>query len=106
MATSNGNDPTTTIVVISDDGRMYKLTKNDWTQGEELKGDAQFIPSQVVASGGFIAFPQPISTGIGIECTIVNLKAVLQSQGKLQTTAPAIGAEPPVRAVKKGGATY
>ena len=75
------NDPTTTIVVISDDGHIYKLTKEYWSKGEELKGDAQFLPEQVRRSGGFIAFPDPIAVGIGVECTIVNLEAVLKSQG-------------------------
>jgi hypothetical protein len=87
MTSSDGNNPNTTIVVISDDGRIFKLEKNYWAKGEELTdAEAQFLPSQVKASGGFVAFPNPIAVGIGVECVIVNLDAILKSQ--LGSTSP------------------
>lgn len=71
-----------TLIVISDDGNVYKLTKNDWqTEEHVLKpGDPGLgVIRQLENFGTYLGFIPNIAAGIGINCVLVNLKAVLNN---------------------------
>jgi hypothetical protein len=92
-------DPNTTIVVIAPNGQdVYKLTMPQWTgetPGATKIIDAQqlLLPQQVRAANAYVAFPQTVAASIGLTCTIVNLRAILNNQRavKVSTNAEAPG---------------
>jgi hypothetical protein len=82
MDKSDGTDPNKSIVVIDDNGDLYLLTKDAWTKGEKITDPGRaFLPNQVRQSGGLISFigRDLVGPGIGAECTIVNLQAILKN---------------------------
>jgi len=92
-------DPNTTIVVVAPNGDVYKLTQSQWmgvTPGATKITDPQelFLPGQVRAVNGYVAFPPSDGAGIGLTCTIVNLQAILKNQRalKVSTTTETVGA--------------
>jgi hypothetical protein len=78
-------DPRYTIIVAGDDGKYYKINREQWqTEANEVKdaGGAGML-DQLTRFGTYLAhIPPDLAVGIGHICTIVNLKAVLKDQGK------------------------
>jgi len=75
-------DPDRTLIIVSDNGEIYKLLKDDWQKEEyRLKEDAGTtgIVNQLEAFGSYLAFVNKnLALAIGCCCTVVNLRAVLK----------------------------
>ncbi len=80
-------DPDRTLVIVSDDGAIYKLLKDDWQQEKfRMKDDAGTtgIVNQLEAFGSYLAFVNKnLALAVGCCCTVVNLRSVLKGAGIL-----------------------
>jgi hypothetical protein len=78
-------DPRYTIIVAGDDGKYYKINREQWqTEANEVKdaGGAGML-DQLARFGTYLAYiPPDLAVGIGHICTMVNLKAILKNQNK------------------------
>ncbi|MFO7178084.1 MAG: hypothetical protein DIU78_005210 [Pseudomonadota bacterium] len=80
-------DPNYTLVVIADDGKVYKLTREVWENKDYLmKSDGPEaaaglgIINQLKEFGSYLTFiPPDLAVGIGQICTVVNLQAILKN---------------------------
>jgi len=71
-----------TLVIIAEDGRIYKLTREKWETEENLVTTAagKGVVTQLKEFGTYLAFiPPDIAIGIGYFCTVVNLEAILKN---------------------------
>ena len=77
----NLNDPRNTLIVVGENGKLYKLTGDQWIKDENIvtdQGEAGLV-NQLVEFGTYLAFIRDdIAVGAGFNCTLVNLKAILQ----------------------------
>jgi hypothetical protein len=78
-------DPDRTLIVVSDDGKIYKLERDAWQRPEfELTKDpgAAGIVNQLTTFGSYVAFVRKdIALAIGACCTVVNLRSILKGAG-------------------------
>ncbi len=81
--------PKYTLVIIGDDGKYYKLQRQDWAKDEYVVGqqdDPSGGPSigvidQLKEYGTYLAYlPGEQAVGIGHLCTVVNLDSILKNQ--------------------------
>lgn len=84
-STGNGGgvaDPRHTIIVLADDGKFYRITKEQWRVEENQVSDAggRGLLEQLANFGTYMAYiPPDMAVGIGHVCTMVNLKAILKN---------------------------
>lgn len=80
---ANGqSDPAKTLVIVGDDGQIYKLTREVWAKDEYRVPDlgSVGVVRQLVEFGTYLAYiPPNLAVGIGAVCTVVNLKAILKN---------------------------
>jgi hypothetical protein len=78
-------DPDRALIIVSDDGKIYKLDQDEWQQAKyELKDDpgAAGIVNQLTTFGSYVAFVQKnLALKIGACCTVVNLRSILKGAG-------------------------
>lgn len=83
-------DPRYTVIVVGEDGRLYKLTGDKWMTDDNVvfdpkKPDAaaaggQGVINQLNTFGAYLSYvPPEIAVGIGSFCTVVNLRAILKN---------------------------
>jgi len=81
----NPDDPDHTVILVSDDGNIYKLNKDDWQKKEFLldpNTGTTGIVDQLTTFGSYVAFvDKSLAIGIGACCTVVNLRAILRGAG-------------------------
>jgi hypothetical protein len=77
-------DPDKAIVIVGDDGQVYKLDRKDWHKDDFLLTDTggKGIVNQLAQFGTIMAFVSQDVTGVGVgyACTVVNLKAILEGR--------------------------
>lgn len=72
------------IILIGDDGKLYKLEKGDWRSekfemDEKKDKDAVATVTLLKEAGSYLAFVDPeIASGAGYACTVVNIDAILR----------------------------
>ena len=81
-----GDDPKHTIIVYSDDGQYYLISRSDWGQPIPMDDPTLATVRPLAEGGAYLAYrppppPQggPKAGGIGTACTIVNLKSILKN---------------------------
>ncbi len=78
-------DPDRALIIVSDDGYIYKLDQKEWQKEEyRLKDDpgAAGIVNQLTTFGSYVAFVQKnLALRIGACCTVVNLRSILKGAG-------------------------
>jgi hypothetical protein len=81
--------PRYTLIIIGDDGKYYKLQRQDWAQDQYVvgqEGDPSGGPSigvidQLKEYGTYLAYlPPEQAVGIGHICTVVNLESIIKNQ--------------------------
>jgi hypothetical protein len=75
-------DPNFTVILVAEDGKFYRLTREKWEVESNLLADAagQGIVKQLTEFGAYLSFvPPEIAVGIGEVCTVVNLQAILKN---------------------------
>jgi hypothetical protein len=79
------NDNYYKLIIIGDDGAIYKLEKSEWQkEAHKLKADGADAStfasvSLLKESGSYLAFIDPeIASGAGYACTVINLDAILR----------------------------
>jgi len=80
--TTGNEDPTKTIIIVSDTG-VYRLVKEKWEIPPNELTDAagKGIVDQLTTFGAYLSYiPPELAVGIGEICTVVNLKAILKNQ--------------------------
>jgi hypothetical protein len=87
------SDPDRTLIIVSDDDRIYRLDKSVWQREEYLlqkDPGSVGIVNQLTAFGSYLAFvDKNLAIGIGACCAVVNLRSVLKGAGvEKQPTAP------------------
>jgi hypothetical protein len=76
-------DPRETIIIVGEDGKLYKLNGDDWRDFPMPDSGARGIIDQLTQFGSLLAFiPPDIAVGIGTLCTVVNLKGILKGNPK------------------------
>jgi len=94
------SDPDRTLIIVSDDDKVYRLNKGDWQKPEFILGSEDpgslGIVKQLTAFGSYLAFvDKNLAIGIGACCAVVNLRSVLKGAGvPLQSELAAQGAKP------------
>jgi hypothetical protein len=75
------NDPKYFLIIVGDDGNLYKLTRGQWMQNPLLPTDpAAGVAGQLKEYGTYLAYVRTdIAVGAGYACTLVNLNAVLKN---------------------------
>ena len=71
-----------TLIVVAEDGKVYKLTREVWETDSNLVTSAagKGVVNQLTEFGTYLAFiPPDIAVGIGHFCTVVNLQAILKN---------------------------
>jgi hypothetical protein len=77
-------DPTKTVILVSDTGKVYRLTKEKWETSDNLLKDPAGlgIINQLTTFGAYLSYvPPELAIGIGEVCTVVNLKSILKNNG-------------------------
>jgi hypothetical protein len=78
--TSKGNDPRKTLIIISDDGNVYRVTNDQWQPLPSQS--AQGVVEQLETFGAYVAYvPNDIAVGFGEFCAVLNFKQILQNVG-------------------------
>jgi hypothetical protein len=74
-------DPRYAVVLIGDDGNLYKLMRKDWKQFQLAPDDpGSGVVNQLKEFGSYLTFiPTDLAVGFGFNCTVVNLKEILQN---------------------------
>jgi hypothetical protein len=74
-------DPNKTILIVSDDGKVYQVTNLDWH--ELTDSAATGVVQAMTTFGSYLSFfpsgTKQVASGFGELCTVVNLKAILQN---------------------------
>ncbi len=70
--------PDNTIVVVDDQGNIYKLEESDWRKGEKIENPAAFgIVKELTQFGSVVAYVRrDFAVGLGSCCTVLNLGAL------------------------------
>jgi hypothetical protein len=82
MATTGGKDPRKTIIVVSDDGKIYRLTDDQWETQANLVTDAggKGVIQELTRYGSYLSYvPPKIAVGFGEICIVLNVGAVLKN---------------------------
>jgi hypothetical protein len=91
QAKASGADPDRTIIIVSDNGMVYKLDRDVWQRDEYLLEDepgAAGIVNQLTVFGSYVAFvKKDLALAIGACCTVVNLRSILRGEG-IEPPAP------------------
>lgn len=88
-------DPNYTIIIVGDDGKIYRLVEEKWRVDGNVLSDlaGQGIINQLTEFGAYLSFvPPDLAVGIGEVCTVVNLRAILKNNvnpnsGKASSTS-------------------
>lgn len=73
-------DPRYTLIIVGDDGKMYKLTKEIWSRHEMTQPVAMGLAQQLKQFGTYLAYiPTDLAVGVGNFCTLINLDAILRN---------------------------
>lgn len=75
-------DPNYTLIIVGDDGKVYRLTEEKWRVQPNVLSDpaGQGIINQLTEFGAYLSFvPPALAVGIGEVCTVVNLRAILKN---------------------------
>ncbi|HWA72264.1 MAG TPA: hypothetical protein VG937_08025 [Polyangiaceae bacterium] len=80
MPDNDDTDPRQTVVIVGEDGTLYKLTKGDYKQFAMDDDDAgSGVVKQLTEFGSYLSFiPTDLAVGFGFNCTVVNVKAILK----------------------------
>jgi hypothetical protein len=78
MSASKPSKPDDTIVVVDDQGTIYKLDKDYWTKGQVIDNPAAAgIINELRQFGSVVAYVRPdFAVGFGTCCTVLNLGAL------------------------------
>ena len=75
-------DPNHTIIIVGDDGKVYRLTQEKWQNDGNVLADpgGEGGVNQLSEVWGYLSFvPPKLAVGIGEVCTVVNLRAILKN---------------------------
>jgi hypothetical protein len=90
---AKGNeDPNYTVILVAENGKIYRLTRETWEIESNLLADAggQGIIKQLTEFGAYLSFvPPEIAVGIGEVCTVVNLQALLKNNVSTKASSEA-----------------
>jgi hypothetical protein len=73
------NDPADIIILVADDGKVYKIQTQDWRTQDHLVTDTQALGviNQLANYGVVVAdLPNDVAIADGFECKLVNIGAL------------------------------
>jgi hypothetical protein len=77
------DDPTQTLVIIGDDGKVYKLLGSEWKKHPVVSSEQIGVIEQLKEFGTYLAYlPPDIAVGLGTLCMVVNLEAILKNNAQ------------------------
>jgi hypothetical protein len=81
MPTNDNPKPDNTIVIVADDGNLYKLDEAFWKQGQKIDNPgAVGIVRELEQFGSVVAYlKRDFAGGYGTCCTVLNLNALKRS---------------------------
>lgn len=80
--TPSGKDPRYTLIVVGDDGRYYKITRDQWMVEENVLNDVEEgVVAQLTKWGSYLSYiPPKLAVGVGSVCTVLNLQSILANR--------------------------
>lgn len=90
MSTVINSDPQRALIVVADDGKIYKIEESDYKK-KELPDAESGVVRQLVKWGASFGFMPTTGPGIGSACYLVNLRSLRTRAPDL----PTIIEEPP-----------
>jgi hypothetical protein len=73
------NDPADILILVADDGKVYKIETQDWRTEDKLLTDPQALGviNQLANYGVVVAdLPNDVAIADGFECKMVNVGAL------------------------------
>jgi hypothetical protein len=84
-AKTTKDDPTKALIVVDEDGKIYKLEQSDY-QKTELPESESGVVRQMVKWGASFGFMPSTGPGIGSACFLVNLRSLRSKAPDLPST--------------------